>query len=172
MVVPQDEQDTEQDEQTCLLCYEESQVQPLHCCGKEICARCARLLRRRTFLVNPQPLCPFCRNPWEGASTAEAAIRSVVFSELITGRSSRLMSSGSRGSVQRISIMLLLAPHLGRALEVASEALVDVAAKGTARAAAAVAAKLCTEWPSVEQCLLSSLRRFWEDSGWQKLPSS
>lgn len=153
----------------CLLCYDSEGADQVPCCNKEVCGRCLRLLRRRSF--QPELLCPFCRRPW-GESAAGAGISSAVAAVLAVrgGVVAELRASrSSADAVRRISILLLLAPSLAPALEAVAEALVDVIAatsqKQIADAASVVAAGLCREWPAAGHNFLAALRRFWEDLG-------
>lgn len=147
--------------QTCLLCYETDRTAvPLPCCGKEVCARCSRLVRRRAARF--APLCPFCRRP-DAKTAAATALRSRLASEL----------SSSRTSIEakrRVSLTLILAPNLPAALDALAEALVDVAAAspdaGAVGSAVAVALRLCEEWPALAGSggkISRSCQSFWDD---------
>eukprot|EP00928_Gymnodinium_smaydae_P088010 TRINITY_DN72172_c0_g1_i1.p2 TRINITY_DN72172_c0_g1~~TRINITY_DN72172_c0_g1_i1.p2 ORF type:complete len:339 (-),score=97.62 TRINITY_DN72172_c0_g1_i1:8-1024(-) len=147
----------EDEERGCLICYDEQDVTPLPCCGKGICDRCARLLRRRTFQLSS--LCPFCRRPEQGLDVAKT-LRQAIFTELQA-------NSPPAFALHRIIVLIMLAPKLVQALEVAVEALTDLAASSSDKTGAAVATlavQLCRRWPaSAPLCFLEAFAQFWRD---------
>jgi len=161
----QDEQSAEEESDcaslACLLCYETDELPvPLPCCGKEICSRCLRLMRRRASRF--AALCPFCRRP-DAKRAASSALRSLLAKELSRSRT-------SVEAMRRVSLTLMLAPELPAGLEAAAEALVDVAAASpdvaSIGSAVAVAFLLCEEWPALAGAaggLSRALRSFWDD---------
>lgn len=64
-------------------------------------------------------------------------------------------------------MLLLLAPRLVLALEITAEALLDAASSAqgsvTVQQVAAIAVKLCSEWPAMPACFVMALRGFWDD---------
>jgi len=150
----------------CLLCYEEDgadEAKPMTCCGKEVCGRCTRMLQR---CVGSQALlCPFCRCPNSGLCGTAAVFRGRVVAELRASRS-------PAEALRRIVVLVMLAPSLSSALEETSEGLVHFAAsyredawghKASLAIAAAVACRLCREWPKTVGFIDKALRQFWDD---------
>eukprot|EP00927_Polykrikos_kofoidii_P079225 TRINITY_DN76003_c0_g1_i1.p1 TRINITY_DN76003_c0_g1~~TRINITY_DN76003_c0_g1_i1.p1 ORF type:complete len:287 (+),score=38.36 TRINITY_DN76003_c0_g1_i1:241-1101(+) len=148
----------------CLVCFEagdSEQVQRAVCCGKEICRLCWRLLQRRASAGALALLCPFCRRPSEGPSAGAAVLRERIIKELLESRA-------VEQAIRRVSVVMLLSPSLRPALETAFEALFLFAASSQhdrhrGVMAAAVADKLCAEWPASLEFLEDSFDRFWED---------
>eukprot|EP00933_Yihiella_yeosuensis_P050257 TRINITY_DN48024_c0_g1_i1.p1 TRINITY_DN48024_c0_g1~~TRINITY_DN48024_c0_g1_i1.p1 ORF type:complete len:425 (-),score=94.24 TRINITY_DN48024_c0_g1_i1:15-1289(-) len=188
--LPEESACEEEEESACLLCYETGSTvrpMPLPCCGKELCSRCLRLLLRRMPASTsqmplimpgigvseplPPAMCPWCRRPWEilnGRSDAlslaiqAAAARRSALAELTTSQ------TGACEALRRLSVLLLLAPQFGTALNATLEALLDFASSTLApkavSMACAIAIGLCREWPeAVPRGLVKALTCYWED---------